>query len=195
MSDVQDGLSETERMIANVQKKINGINISDKINDLEKLNILYASGEISKEEYEAYGDSKKFPKRHHNGTAYVQASDSDRSLSKSLGLKSDEVVRILKVGEAVIPKEKNIKNIENPSVLKDSISNNINKISNNSSKNYITESPVTSISVGDIIIEGNADGSTVNKLNEVRNSIIKDIFAKINKHTNLSGFRNVKGYV
>ena len=51
------------------------------------------------------------------------------------------------------------------------------------------------VSIGDIVIQGNADKTTVNELNNIRNSIVKDIFAKINKHTNLSGFKNIKGYV
>ena len=119
-----------------------------------------------------------------------------------MGLKSDEVVRVLKVGEAVIPKEKNLQNIKNTNTeieniknIKSNTSNNVQKITNSSSKNYITESPVTSVSIGDIVIQGNADSSTVGKLSEIRDSLIKDVFAKINKHTNLSGFRNVKSYV
>ena len=140
--------------------------------------------------------------KNHNGTGYVEASDEERKLSKRLGLKSDEVVRVLKVGEAVIPKEKNLQNIRNTNTeieniknIKSNTSNNVQKITNSSSKNYITESPVTSVSIGDIVIQGNADSSTVSKLSEIRDSLIKDVFAKINKHTNLSGFRNVKGYV
>ena len=152
---------------------------------------------------------------YHTGVSNVSKNEKDKELNKNFKLKSDEVVRILKVGESVVPKDRNkgsiarnsdIVNAENSgksgnkefidwiNILKESMQNRFEDSITSKSSTSTNISPID-VSIGDIVIQGNADKTTVNELNNIRNSIVKDIFAKINKHTNLSGFRNVKSYV
>lgn len=151
----------------------------------------------------------------HTGTSNISKNETDRKLNTDFKLKSDEVVRILKVGESVVPKDRNkgsiarnsdIVNAENSgksnnkefidwvNILKENIQSRFEDSVTPKSSMSTNISPID-VSIGDIVIQGNADKTTVNELNNIRNSIVKDIFAKINKHTNLSGFKNIKGYV
>ena len=152
---------------------------------------------------------------YHTGTSYVSKVEKDKELNKDFKLKSDEVVRVLKVGESVVPKDRNkgsiarnsdMVNAENSgksdnkefidwvNILKENIQSRFEDSVTPKSSMSTNISPID-VSIGDIVIQGNADKTTVNELNNIRNSIVKDIFAKINKHTNLSGFKNIKGYV
>ena len=152
---------------------------------------------------------------YHTGTSYVSKVEKDKELNKDFKLKSDEVVRVLKVGESVVPKDRNkgssarnsdMVNAENSgksdnkefidwvNILKENIQSRFENSVTPKSSMSTNISPID-VSIGDIVIQGNADKTTVNELNNIRNSIVKDIFAKINKHTNLSGFKNIKGYV
>lgn len=152
---------------------------------------------------------------YHTGTSYVSKVEKDKELNKDFKLKSDEVVRVLKVGESVVPKDRNkgsiarnsdLVNAENSgksdnkefidwiNILKENMQNRLEDSVTPKSSMSTNISPID-VSIGDIVIQGNADKTTVNELNNIRNSIVKDIFAKINKHTNLSGFKNIKGYV
>lgn len=139
---------------------------------------------------------KEFFTKNHTGTDYVAMNANDRLLNKSLGLKSDEVVRILKVGEAVIPKEKNLKRLrENSDFVENSSLRRVSELSEVSQGGISDNSSHISISIGDTIVQGNADNNIVNRLNEYKNSLVNEVFSRINKHTNLSGFRSSKRYV
>ena len=145
-----------------------------------------------------YGGSSsgKYVKSH-TGEDYVQPKDDeDRKISKAMGLKSDEVVRILKVGEAVIPKNENLQRLKsNPQMLSQNTVYRTNEISKNSQSYSTDNHSDINISIGDTIIQGNADNNVINKLGEYKKAIVNEVFSKINKHTNLSGFRSVKRYV
>lgn len=134
--------------------------------------------------------------KYHTGTDYVAMNANDRLLNKSLGLKSDEVVRILKVGEAVIPKERNLKRLrENSDFVENSSLRRLSELSEVSQGGISDNSSHISISIGDTIVQGDADNNIVNRLNEYKNSLVNEVFSRINKHTNLSGFRSSKRYV
>lgn len=134
--------------------------------------------------------------KNHTGTDYVAMNANDRLLNKSLGLKSDEVVRILKVGEAVIPKERNLKRLrENSDFVENSSLRRLSELSGVSQGGISNNSSHISISIGDTIVQGDADNNIVNRLNEYKNSLVNEVFSRINKHTNLSGFRSSKRYV
>lgn len=134
--------------------------------------------------------------KNHTGTDYVAMNANDRLLNKSLGLKSDEVVRILKVGEAVIPKERNLKRLrENSDFVENSSLRRLSELSEVSQGGISDNSSHISISIGDTIVQGDADNNIVNRLNEYKNSLVNEVFSRINKHTNLSGFRSSKRYV
>ena len=134
--------------------------------------------------------------KNHTGTDYVAMNANDRLLNKSLGLKSDEVVRILKVGEAVIPKERNLKRLrENSDFVENSSLRRVSELSEVSQGGISDNSSHVSISIGDTIVQGDADNNVVNRLNEYKKSLVNEVFSRINKHTNLSGFRSSKRYV
>ena len=134
--------------------------------------------------------------KYHTGTSYVQSSDEDRKISKAMGLKSDEVVRILKVGEAVIPKNENLNKLRSSeNIISQSATYRTNEIIKNSQSYSNDNSSNLTISIGDTIIQGNADNSIISKLDEYKKSIVNEVFSRINKHTALSGFRNTKSYI
>jgi hypothetical protein len=158
---------------------------------------------------------KQNPRPDHTGVAVEKRGNQDIQDQKRLGLASDEVVRILKVGESVVPKDRNkgsiarnsdLVNEENENkdisdklanwvdLVKESTQSNFESLSSSPNVVESSSNPV-SVSIGDTIIQGNADDSVVAKLNEVKKSVVTEVFDKINKHTNLSGFRNVKRYV
>ena len=134
--------------------------------------------------------------KYHTGTSYVQKSDEDRKVSKAMGLKSDEVVRVLKVGEAVIPKNENLNRLRSQeNIVNQNASYRTNEIIKNSQSYSTDNSSRLSISIGDTIIQGSADNNIIGKLNEYKKSIVSEVFSRINKHTVLSGFRNTKSYI
>lgn len=132
----------------------------------------------------------------HSGIDYEISTDEDRRIGKQLGLESDEVVRILKTGEAVIPREENLQRLKGKSVsINDSVLKRTGELSSMSKKYISNDNSNLSITIGDTIIQGSADSDTVRKLENYKKSIVNDVFSKINKHTNLSGFTSVKRYV
>ena len=123
---------------------------------------------------------------YHTGTNYVKKASS--WLDDMLGLAPNETAAILKEGEAVIP---DYNNPANPSSsfsygkMAESMSKSAG-YTNNSNDNSAT------VSIGDIVIQGNATEDTIAQLNKVRKQIVDDVFKTINKHTNMSGYRNVR---
>ena len=122
----------------------------------------------------------------HEGTNYVKKANT--WLDDMLGLAPNETAAILKEGEAVIP---DYNNPANPSSnfsygkMAESMSKSAG-YTNNSNDNSAT------VSIGDIVIQGNATEDTIAQLNKVRKQIVDDVFKTINKHTNMSGYRNVR---
>lgn len=142
------------------------------------------------------GEKGEYIEKNHTGTPYVTSSDEDRKISKAMGLKSDEVVRILKVGEAVIPKNENLNRLHSKeNIISQSATYRTNEIIKNSQSYSNDNSSNLTISIGDTIIQGNADNSIISKLDEYKKSIVNEVFSRINKHTALSGFRNTKSYI
>lgn len=123
----------------------------------------------------------------HEGTNYVKKANT--WLDDMLGLAPNETAAILKEGEAVIP---DYNNPANPASnfsygkMAESMSRSV-RYSNTSN----TDASAT-VSIGDIVIQGNATEDTVAQLNKVRKQIVDDVFKTINKHTNMSGYRNVR---
>lgn len=123
-------------------------------------------------------------KRYHSGTDYVKKANS--WLDDMLGLGPNETASILKVGEAVIP------DYANPfSSSGNSQSFKLDKPVGYSNSNSTQDNSVN-IKIGDIVIEGNADENTVALLKKEKESILQEIFKRINKHTFLSGYKNVR---
>lgn len=123
----------------------------------------------------------------HEGTNYVKKANT--WLDDMLGLAPNETAAILKEGEAVIP---DYNNPANPASnfsygkMAESMSKSVG-YSNTSN----TDASAT-VSIGDIVIQGNATEDTVAQLSKVRKQIVDDVFKTINKHTNMSGYRNVR---
>ena len=194
------------REVYNTQKQINAL-IRD---DIAAGELLYDKNGnlISRTETGNYStsysravDSVKKPgqsggmKRYHTGTDYVSKNSTDDYYAKEFDLKPDEVIRILKVGEAVIPKNENLRRIKESSNFEDNVINKTMKISKTSQTYSSDDNSNIVISIGDTIIQGSADENIIGKLNEYKKSIVSEVFSRINKHTNLSGFRSVKRYV
>lgn len=124
--------------------------------------------------------------RYHSGTNYVKKANT--WLNDMLGLKDNETAAILKEGEAVIP---DYQNPSNPGSnfsygkMAESMSKSTTYSNTNSDNS-------ASVSIGDIVIQGNADDNIVEKLDKVRKQIVDDVFKTMNKHTNMGGYRNVK---
>lgn len=191
--------SKTSRMSSGISTLNTGLNTSrDLFTEIAEL-----AGKISRTKFDntpitnrpGISQREMFTKNH-TGTDYVAMNANDRLLNKSLGLKSDEVVRILKVGEAVIPKERNLKRLrENSDFVENSSLRRVSELSEVSQGSVSDNSSHVSISIGDTIVQGDADNNVVNRLNEYKNSLVNEVFSRINKHTNLSGFRSSKRYV
>lgn len=143
----------------------------------------------------ALGGGSSYMTRYHTGTEYVSKNSTDDYYAKEFDLKPDEVIRILKVGEAVIPKNENLRRIKESSNFEDNVINKTMKISKTSQTYSSNDNSNVIISIGDTIVQGNADENIIGKLNEYKKSIVSEVFSRINKHTNLSGFRSVKRYV
>ena len=125
-----------------------------------------------------------FLPKFHSGTNYVKKANS--WLDDMLGLGPNETASILKVGEAVIPDYANPNansfgtqsfSIDKPASVGAPISNQDNSVT---------------IKIGDIIIQGDADENTVAKLNKTKESIIQEMFKRINKHSMMNGYKNVR---
>lgn len=122
----------------------------------------------------------------HEGTNYVKKANT--WLDDMLGLAPNETAAILKEGEAIIP---DYNNPANPSSnfsygkMAESMSKSAG-YTNNSNDNS------ASVSIGDIVIQGNADNGVVEKLDKIRKQIVDDVFKTMNKHTNIGGYRSVK---
>lgn len=233
LDNIKKKLGEIKDAAGSAGGALGGMNTNNLNNDLDKAkkklqelqnqikknaDIRFSHGtyyDVNTGQIKGNNKTQNIPTDHHTGTSNVSKNETDRKLNTDFKLKSDEVVRILKVGESVVPKDRNkgsiarnsdMVNAENSgksdnkefidwvNILKENIQSRFENSVTPKSSMSTNISPID-VSIGDIVIQGNADKTTVNELNNIRNSIVKDIFAKINKHTNLSGFKNIKGYV
>lgn len=129
--------------------------------------------------------------KYHEGTKFVKKKKTP--YDEMFGIKDDETLSILKVGEAVVPKDENLKMTPSGNYLDKEVSDNLSKMT--SKTNYISNnSSDSSFSIGDIIIQGNADENTVLALKKERENIVQSVFDRIQSHTQRSGFRNMKLY-
>lgn len=122
-------------------------------------------------------------KLYHTGTDYVKKANS--WLDDMLGLKPNETAAILKEGEAVIPDYANPFNSTNNNSIQ------VSKTPTMTSSNTQQDNSVN-IKIGDIVIQGDADENTILKLNKQKESIVQEIFRRINKHTFMNGYKNVR---
>lgn len=126
--------------------------------------------------------------RYHEGTKFVTKKKTP--YDSMFGIKEDETLSILKVGEAVIPKNENLKMSPSGNYLDKEVSDNLSRMTYK--KEYSVGESSTSIAIGDIIIQGNADENTVLALRKERENIVKSVFDRIQSHNQRSGFRNMK---
>ena len=126
--------------------------------------------------------------KNHEGTKFVTKKKTP--YDNMFGVKEDETLSILKVGEAVIPKDENLKMSSYGNYLDKEVSDNLSKMTYK--KEYSVGNSSTSVSIGDIIIQGSADENTVLALRKERESIVKSVFDRIQSHNQRSGFRNMK---
>lgn len=197
-----DSIDENNEKLDETLNKINKIN-QKKINLSIQEDIAAGPSSLGKSETAWVVGSGKLTndfsgvgfKKYHTGTEYVSKNSTDDYYAKEFDLKPDEVIRILKVGEAVIPKNDNLKRIKESSNFEDNVINKTMKISKTSQTYSNDDNSNIIISIGDTIVQGNADENIIGKLNEYKKSIVSEVFSRINKHTNLSGFRSVKRYV
>lgn len=146
-------------------------------------------GATYKKSTTAFANTLKSAKKSHSGEPYVKKVNTP--WDEALGLSSNETLRILKVGERVIPSEQNLHRGStslldgNASAVTSSMSRAVNNISSK-------EGESINLSIGDIVIEGNADKETVEALKKERESLIQGVFDRIQKHNKTSGFRNMK---
>lgn len=129
-------------------------------------------------------------RRSHSGEPVVTKETTP--LDSFLGLRPDETLRILKVGEGVLTPEQNEERLKmNLDGYNNTVSEKTSSMSN--SHNYSNDSSV-SISIGDIVVNGNADSSTIASLKKAREELIQDVFKRIQGHSITSGYRNAKNF-
>ena len=135
------------------------------------------------------GDETKVSlSKYHEGTKFVTKKKTP--YDSMFGIKEDETLSILKVGEAVIPKNENLKMSSSGNYLDQEVADNLSRMTYK--KEYSVGESSTSVSIGDIIIQGSADENTVLALRKERESIVKSVFDRIQSHNQRSGFRNMK---
>lgn len=135
--------------------------------------------------------NSKNVKKSHDGEDNVKRIPT--ALDKILGIKPSETLRVLEVGERIVSKEENNLNTDN--FLESNISKNTSTMQEKSSYRNITtneNSPV--FTIGDIVIEGNATQETVIALRKERDSLIKEVFKKMDNQTKSGAFRNMKNF-
>lgn len=127
-------------------------------------------------------------KRSHIGELYVKKIESP--LDSILGVGEDETLRILKVGESVIPPVSNTSNIRG---INDNLVNRSDSMSNSSRSIPISGNDDNiDVSIGDIIVQGNATQEAIDALRKERENLVKSVFDKIGQHTKRAAYNNLK---
>lgn len=130
--------------------------------------------------------------KYHEGTKFVKKKKTP--YDEALGVKDNETLAILKVGEAVIPSSQNSFSgkVAQEKYLDENVHDNLSKLKSSATRDISSYSSDMSISIGDIVINGNADQNTISALRKERESIVKSVFDRIQSHNQRSGFRNMK---
>lgn len=134
---------------------------------------------------------------HHSGSDYVKKEHPE--LDRMLGLKDDETVSILKVGEAVVPTWANSASSSasgsryTGSPVSGLVSSAVKSARASMGTSNVSNSTDSSINISmPINISGNADATTVKLLEDKTNNIINTVLRKINNQTRMGGYRNIK---
>lgn len=134
---------------------------------------------------------------HHSGSDYVKKEHPE--LDRMLGLKDDETVSILKVGEAVVPTWANSASSSasgsryTGSPVSGLVSSAVKSARASMGTSNVSNSTDSSINISmPINISGNADTATVKALKDATNNIVSTVIKTINNQTRLGGYRNIK---
>lgn len=139
----------------------------------------------------------KFLGFHHSGSDYVKKEHPE--LDRMLGLKDDETVSVLKVGEAVVPTWANSasssasNNRFTGSPFGSAVDSAVKSARASMGNSNVSNTTDSSINISmPINIKGDADESTVRALRDATNNIVNSVLRTINTQTRMGGYRNIK---
>ena len=139
----------------------------------------------------------KFLGFHHSGSDYVKKEHPE--LDRMLGLKDDETVSVLKVGEAVVPTWANSasssasNNRFTGSLFGSAVDSAVKSARTAMGNSNVSNTTDSSINISmPINIKGDADESTVRALRDATNDIVNSVLRTINTQTRMGGYRNIK---
>lgn len=139
----------------------------------------------------------KFLGFHHSGSDYVKKEHPE--LDRMLGLKDDETVSVLKVGEAVVPTWANSasssasNNRFTGSPFGSAVDSAVKSARASMGNSNVSNTTDFSINISmPINIKGDADESTVRALRDATNNIVNSVLRAINTQTRMGGYRNIK---
>lgn len=139
----------------------------------------------------------KFFGFHHSGSDYVKKEHPE--LDRMLGLKDDETVSVLKVGEAVVPTWANSasssasNNRFTGSPFGSAVDSAVKSARASMGNSNVSNTTDSSINISmPINIKGDADESTVRALRDATNNIVNSVLRTINTQTRMGGYRNIK---
>ena len=139
----------------------------------------------------------KFFGFHHSGSDYVKKEHPE--LDRMLGLKDDETVSVLKVGEAVVPTWANSasssasNNRFTGSPFGSAVDSAVKSARASMSNSNVSNTTDSSINISmPINIKGDADENTVRALKDATNNIVNTVLRTINTQTRMGGYRNIK---
>lgn len=139
----------------------------------------------------------KFFGFHHSGSDYVKKEHPE--LDRMLGLKDDETVSVLKVGEAVVPTWANSasssasNNRFTGSPFGSAVDSAVKSARASMGNSNVSNTTDSSINISmPINIKGDADENTVRALKDATNNIVNTVLRTINTQTRMGGYRNIK---
>lgn len=139
----------------------------------------------------------KFLGFHHSGSDYVKKEHPE--LDRMLGLKDDETVSVLKVGEAVVPTWANSasssasNNRFTGSPFGSAVDSAVKSARASMGNSNVSNTTDSSINISmPINIKGDADENTVRALKDATNNIVNTVLRTINTQTRMGGYRNIK---
>lgn len=139
----------------------------------------------------------KFLGFHHSGSDYVKKEHPE--LDRMLGLKDNETVSVLKVGEAVVPTWANSasssasNNRFTGSPFGSAVDSAVKSARASMGNSNVSNTTDSSINISmPINIKGDADENTVRALKDATNNIVNTVLRTINAQTRMGGYRNIK---
>lgn len=139
----------------------------------------------------------KFLGFHHSGSDYVKKEHPE--LDRMLGLKDNETVSVLKVGEAVVPTWANSasssasNNRFTGSPFGSAVDSAVKSARASMGNSNVSNTTDSSINISmPINIKGDADENTVRALKDATNNIVNTVLRTINTQTRMGGYRNIK---